>query len=304
MRRDSGQVPGAYPGRQQGLVSVAKGGLGDCDSALIAQPTGELRRSDLEQELPGPSGRRHARRQMRQLVGGVGGRGGVAIGLVHGHVGQICEQLCAPIGGRAGREQMWMLIDEGRRQEPGTEIRIVQHRLQERDVGGYAADPELRNSPAGSIDRRPEIAAAAGELGQHGVEMDADLGAGVCRTSVEAHPGAARRAVRRDLAGVGTEVVRRVLGRDAALQSGSDHLDAVLGDAQVGQRLAGGNPKLGLHEVDRGHLLGDRVLDLDPRVHLDEEMSAVPVDQELHRPRIGVTDGFCERDGVGADRVP
>jgi hypothetical protein len=46
------------------------------------------------------------------------------------------------------------------------------------------------------------------------------------------------------------------------------------------------------------------VLDLDPRVHLDEEMPAVPVDQELHRPRVAVTDGLGEGDRVGAYRVP
>ena len=42
----------------------------------------------------------------------------------------------------------------------------------------------------------------------------------------------------------------------------------------VGQRLAGGDAELGLDEVDARHLLGDRVLDLDARVALDEEVLA------------------------------
>ena len=46
-------------------------------------------------------------------------------------------------------------------------------------------------------------------------------------------------------------------------------------EAEVGERLAGGDPHLRLHEVDVGDLLGHGVLDLDARVHLDEDVVAV-----------------------------
>ena len=46
-----------------------------------------------------------------------------------------------------------------------------------------------------------------------------------------------------------------------------------------------GDPHLGLDQVDVGDLLGDRVLDLDPRVHLDEDVPAGRVDQELDGAR-------------------
>ena len=42
------------------------------------------------------------------------------------------------------------------------------------------------------------------------------------------------------------------------------------------ERLPGRDAHLGLHEVDVGDLLGDRVLDLDARVHLDEHVAAAP----------------------------
>ena len=43
-----------------------------------------------------------------------------------------------------------------------------------------------------------------------------------------------------------------------------------------------GHAQLGLDDVDAGHLFGDRVLDLDARVDLDEiERAGVGVHQEL-----------------------
>ena len=61
--------------------------------------------------------------------------------------------------------------------------------------------------------------------------------------------------------------------------------DACPGQAEVGERLAGRDPQLGLHQVDVGDLLGHRVLDLDPRVHLDEDVVALRVEQELDGAR-------------------
>ena len=75
---------------------------------------------------------------------------------------------------------------------------------------------------------------------------------------------------------------------------------AVLGQPEVGQRLAGRDPHLGLHEVDVGDLLGHGVLDLDARVHLDEDVVAGRVEQELDGAGVAVADLGGEADGVGA----
>ena len=72
-------------------------------------------------------------------------------------------------------------------------------------------------------------------------------------------------------------------------------------EPEVGQRLARGDPQLRADEVDVGDLLGDRVLDLDARVHLDEDVAPVGVEQELDGARVDVADLPGERDGVGAD---
>src|SRR6202030_90797 len=67
------------------------------------------------------------------------------------------------------------------------------------------------------------------------------------------------------------------------------------------QRLARGDAKLRLHQVDVGDLLGHGVLDLDARVHLDEDVVARRVDQELDRARVDVADLAREPYRVGAD---
>ena len=71
-----------------------------------------------------------------------------------------------------------------------------------------------------------------------------------------------------------------VLGVDPELDGVAAERDVGLGEPE---RLAGRDPHLGRHEVDAGEHLGDRMLDLDPAVDLDEVEVAVAVDEELER---------------------
>ena len=59
---------------------------------------------------------------------------------------------------------------------------------------------------------------------------------------------------------------------------------------------AGGDANLFLHQIATVNFLRDRVLDLDARVHLDEIIMTVVIDQELHRARVLITDGFRQFD--------
>ena len=60
-------------------------------------------------------------------------------------------------------------------------------------------------------------------------------------------------------------------------------------DLRVGQRASLGDQDLAPDEVDAGDHLGDGVLDLDPRVDLDEEeLAGVGIDQELDGPGVVV----------------
>ena len=80
--------------------------------------------------------------------------------------------------------------------------------------------------------------------------------------------------------GVGMKVVG-ILGGDAALDRVAGEADVAL---PVAKRRAGGDADLLAHEVDAADHLGDRMLYLQPRVHLDEGELAVLV-QELRACR-------------------
>ena len=72
-----------------------------------------------------------------------------------------------------------------------------------------------------------------------------------------------------DLARRRGEVLVRGLGVDPALDRVPAQLDLVLGDREL---LAGGDRDLLADDVEAGDHLGDAVLDLDPGVHLEEEV--------------------------------
>ena len=129
------------------------------------------------------------------------------------------------------------------------------------------------------------------------------MGADLCAqrgAAVQPYPGPTRRPVCGDAAGVGAELVGRVFGGDAALQRRTPQRDRFLGQPEIGQGFAGGDAQLGLHQIDVGDFFGYRMLHLNSRVHLDEDMVAAVVDQELHRSCAAVADLAGERDRVCA----
>ena len=272
--RDGREVAGAHAGGEQRLVGVAEGGVGDGQRGLGAECRCEALRAELEQSLP-RSGRCRLRQvELRQLVdGGDGGRSR-AVRLVDGDVGQPVEDLRSAVLRDATAQEFRALVDEGRAQVAGDERRVLEHPLQEGDVGRDAADAELGQCATGTRDGRGEVASARRHLREHRVEVRADVGTGVDGSTVETDAGSTRGAVGRDLAGVRPESGRRVLRRDAALQRRSAQLDVLLVQAEVGEALPRRDADLRLHEVDIRHLLGDGVLDLDARVHLDEDVLA------------------------------
>ena len=121
-------------------------------AACCAQRGGELLRPHPQQQVA-----RAGRRRRVEVDGGAACSPGRAcralraVRLVDRHVGQVGQQLGAAVGGAArrraaaGRSSM-KDVDS----RPATKSGLVQQRLQERDVGGHAADAELGQRPAGA----------------------------------------------------------------------------------------------------------------------------------------------------------
>ena len=122
-------------------------------------------------------------------------------------------------------------------------------------------------------------------------------------TAVEADTGTTGCAVGEQASCVGPEVIGRVFGGDATLQSEAPQHDRLLVQTQISERLARCDPQLCFDEVNIGHFFGDGVLDLDTRVHLDEHVATGLVDQELDGARVYIVDVMSERDRIAGQCV-
>ena len=146
---------------------------------------------------------------------------------------------------------------------------------------GHALDAELAERPAGLLAApRPRSPTAVCTITLASSESKLGLVrvAGVAER-VDAHAGPGRRLERgeraADRAGPSRRAIVSMFTRTwTAKPRGAAH--GLLRQAEVGQGRAAGQLELGLHEVDAGDLLGDGVLDLEPRVGLDEDVSAAP----------------------------
>ena len=97
--------------------------------------------------------------------------------------------------------------------------------------------------------------------------------------------------------GLRDETLRRILRVDAALDRVTALREALL---REGQRLARRDAQLRVHQIDAGHAFGDRMLDLQARVHLEEieaRVVAVAFEQELARAGVAIADRLGGGDG-------
>ena len=88
------------------------------------------------------------------------------------------------------------------------------------------------------------------------------------------------------------EIAIGILGVDPALDRPAGELDVALLEREL---LAGRDADHLLDEIDAGDQLGHRMLDLEPRVHLEEIEAAILPGDEFHRAGAVVADRLGER---------
>ena len=141
------------------------------------------------------------------------------------------------------------------------------------------ATPTISYSASASREapqRRRPVLAVDDQLRDHRVVVRRDLVARA-NAGVHAHRRALRRRAQvRERADRRQEAALRILGVDARLDRMPGERELVLA---LRQRLARRDAELPFDEVLAGDHLGDRMLDLEPRVHLHEVERAVAANE-------------------------
>ena len=189
-----------------------------------------------------------------------GGAGGVEVGAVHERGDGE-----GPGGDRRAAQRVHAPLDQARVQAPLPQLGQGEQGAEEGGVGDHAEHVRARERP---VQRGEGLLASGGvgdDLGEHRVVGRGDLeplGEGV----VHARPGG-QGEVEHGPAG-GQESRIRILGVDPGLDRMAADLHVLLREVE---RLPRSDAQLRGDEVDAGHRLGDGVLDLQARVHLEEE---------------------------------
>jgi hypothetical protein len=171
------------------------------------------------------------------------------------------------------------LFDEVRVEVPLEEVPVVHHPDVERDRRLDSRYDVFAERPLHPGDRLLPVLPPGDQLRDDRVVVDGDLEP-LEDPRVVSDAGAARSPKGGDTSGARHEVVVGVLRIDAALDRVPGLLYLLLPD---GEWMAGRDPDLLLDDVDAGYHLGNRVLYLEPRVHLEEVEVDVLVHQELDR---------------------
>ena len=221
------------------------------------------------------SSRRNAARHLRIAVDqnlahvGEHARGTVLLGLETEKVGRCLNEACGHLTGSKGRMQ-YDVFEEG-------------------DVRLDAADPELAQASIHALAGLLHVIAARRDLYQERIVIGRDDRSAISGSPVEADPEPRGRTIGLKLAVVGEEAVGRVFGGHPALQGRAPDLDVLLRRNRhflTVQIEALRDLNLSADDVDAGDLFGNRMLDLNAWIDLDEEpLARIDVDQEFHGPR-------------------
>ena len=136
----------------------------------------------------------------------------------------------------------------------------------QRDRGFDAADQIFAQRAVGTLQSGFAVRSVADQLADHRIVVRRNRVAAV-GVAIDAHAVAAGRVVKADRAGRRREIARGIFGVDAALDRVLLELDVALVEIEL---LAVRDADLLLDQIDARHFFGDRMLDLNARVHLDE----------------------------------
>ena len=159
----------------------------------------------------GAGQRVEARRRHGQPIGG-GLRAPTRVRVaVDGDVGDVGEELGRAVAALDRFEQLRRRVDEARRVAGVAEARMIDDVLEERQIGGDAADAEFAQRPVHARDRLGRRRRPGGDLLQQRIVEARDDRAGIGGAAVEPDAEARGAAIGGDAPIVGDEILLRDL---------------------------------------------------------------------------------------------
>ena len=158
--RDDLHVVRAHARREERLVRIAQGRVGELQRVARAQPASEALRPELGEALLGAGGR-VALRQPGQLRARVRARRRAAERAVHGALRQQAQDARRAVAAGRDRGELRALVDERRVQVARAEVGVVEQLAEERLVRRHAADADLLDCSPRPRDRGLHVDAAA-----------------------------------------------------------------------------------------------------------------------------------------------
>src|SRR5204863_5646172 len=139
------------------------------------------------------------------------------------------------------------------------EVGVLKNGLLKGDGGFDASDHVFAQRAAHFVHSLAAVSAVGDEFADHGIVMGGNGVAGI-GMAIDANAAPARLIIHLDPARTRAEIIKRILGVNAAFDSVTFELDIALGMAEG---LAHGNHDLIAHKIYAGDFFGDRMLDLD-----------------------------------------
>src|SRR6266853_3137938 len=167
------------------------------------------------------------------------------------------------------------------------EIRFGEDAAEEAGVGINAGDGVFVKGAAQARDGLFAGVAPGNEFAEEGIVF-VGHGPAFIDTVVKPNAGTAGRAARQNFAGRRKEIVVGIFGVEANFHGVAAWGNGFPGE---GEAVAGGDGDLKFDEIESGDLLGDGMLDLQPRVDFEEIEIEMGVDEKFHGAGVDIATG-------------
>src|SRR5258706_5697691 len=182
-------------------------------------------------------------------------------------------QVSGAVGGAGEMEKLGRFVEERGREFAGAKLRVVHNIFDEGDIRFHAANAEFAEGAVHTLTSFGKICAPGRDFDEKRIVIGGEHRAGISGAAIKTDTKACGRTIGGNFSVVGCEVVLRVLGGHATLESGAIERNILLirqRHRQLMQLVTLRDENLRTHEIDTRDHFGHGVLDLNTGIDLDE----------------------------------